>query len=144
MDQSPIGLVEGLYAARRNMDVPTMMAFCHDDIVFIFNADPDKIGSGDVLVGKAASLAHMGRFIATWEPISNEVGPLICDGNRVRARIEFKLRHRASGQVLSSTKRQEWTVRDGRIASLTEHLDDHGIAAFMRMAEAGMAEAGVT
>lgn len=145
MPMTPFEVVEAVYEARRRRDIGAVLALCTDAIVFTVNADPDRPGSGNTMIGKAQSQAFLELVDEVWEPVSSAPGPLREVGQsgaaevpggaaHVRCVITFALRHRASGQILNGTKTHEWVVRDGRVTSLCETLDRNFIHAFMEMA----------
>lgn len=130
-------IIEAIYAARRANDQDAMKRLQRDDIVFTFNADPDRPGSGERLVGSEAIFEHFGRVDAHWQLLEHVIGPLLGDGMVYNRSIRIKMRHRATGQLLDGTKRHVITVLDDKIAAITEHLDHELIQAILRFEDPG-------
>jgi ketosteroid isomerase-like protein len=135
MSATPLEVVARVYAARAVKDIAAMMAQCDAAIIFTFNADADKIGSGTLVIGVPACLRQFERIAAIWEELDYSHGTLRADGAKVRVLVNSHMRHRASGEVLRVTKTQIWTVRDGRITAMDEILDRTAVHAFQRFAD---------
>ena len=125
-------IIEASYTARRNKDDAAFRRCFHHDIVFTFNADPDREGSGQRLEGIDESFAHLKRVAAHWELLQHVPGPILGDGMVFTRNIQFKMRHRATGQILEGNKRHVITVLDDKIASVAEFLDRDLIHAIQR------------
>ncbi len=137
MAQSPLAVVQAVFAAKERNDRLMMMALFAEDFAFTFNADPDRIGDGTTLVGWTANRAHLDRVAQTWEQLDRKVLSMREDAFRadqVNVRISFVLRHRASGETFEGTKRQSWTVRDGIVTSMIEVFDKASVHAVQRLA----------
>lgn len=137
MSVAPLDVVAAMFEARKNGNRARMMDYCCKDMSFTFNADPDKIGQGTTLIGWQAIFEHFARLKHHWDDLNSDVLSLSTDLNRpdqINALVSFKLRHRASGDILESVKRQEWIVRDGIVTRMTEILDDKALHTFQRLA----------
>jgi ketosteroid isomerase-like protein len=137
MSRAPIDVVTDLYEARQKGDRIQMLAYCSPEMTFTFNIDPDRIGEGSTLIGWDAMHAHFANLKRNWDDLGGEVLNVSEDRHKpdqINALVSFKLRHRASGDVLKGKKRQEWIVRDGVITRMTEIFDAKAVHAFQRLA----------
>ena len=130
---TPLAIVTAMFDARASGGPQAMLAYVADDMVHIFNVNPDREGNGDVLVGRAAALDHIRRLMTEWDELAYTVVTLREAGEFVIATIDFRLQHRASLYIIESRKRQEWKVENGRVTALFEVLDAELINAFRRM-----------
>lgn len=62
------------------------------------------------------------------------------NGKHVTNQVEFMLRHRQSGHVLSGRFRSVWTVEDGMVRRLDEYVDAALIEVFLKLAGSGESE----
>ena len=141
MRVDPVLLIEGLYEARRRGDLAAATACCHDDILFVFNADPDRIGSGDRLVGIQASVEHLATVAAHWETLEARRGPVQGSGSVYSVRIWIKMKPRNGRTILEGTKTHIWTVFDDKIAKLEETMDKNLVHAVQRLSLGEASEA---
>jgi ketosteroid isomerase-like protein len=137
MNRAPINVIADMYEARRRGDRIQMLAFCAPGMSFSFNIDPDRIGEGTTLIGWDAMHAHFANLKRNWDDLGGDVVRMSEDLHKpgqINAVVSFKLRHRASGDVLKGTKRQEWIVRNGVVTRMTEIFDTKAVHAFQRLA----------
>jgi ketosteroid isomerase-like protein len=139
MTPTPLDVIREMYAAREVGNRIKMMALCHEQIAFSFNADPDRVGHGTVLIGWTQTLEHLARVRQHWEELKSDVITFHADPaaeDAVIARLAVSLLHRASGEVLDTIKTQHWVVRDGIVTQMFETLDANMIQALQRLADA--------
>lgn len=137
MKATPLAVVREMYAARAAGDRIKMMALCHEQIAFTFNADPDRVGHGNALIGWSQTQQHLARVRQHWEELESEVLTVKLDDTvdgAVVARLSVKLLHRASREVLDTIKTQQWVVRDGIVTQMNETLDHNLIQSLQRLA----------
>jgi ketosteroid isomerase-like protein len=133
-----VALVRRLYAARQRGDREALTALCHPAFAFTFNADPSGIGEGRTLIGLAALAGHFSDIDRHWEVLESSVLLLRPDGlGQVTVRLRFKLRHRASDDILEGLKTHTWTIRDGLATRLQEVLVASDVQTVQRLAGAG-------
>lgn len=130
-------MVRRLYNSWRNQDVTGVLACCTDDIVYTVNPSQPELRSLQVYRGRYEVSAYLHAVSWAWEFLELEPGSfrISADGECMRERIRFKARHRATGNILESTKRHVWHSRGGLIARCDEFEDTGLIRAFMQMAD---------
>lgn len=132
MQPDPVLIIEAAYAARRSGDHDALRRLHHEDVVFTFNADPDKIGSGQRIVGLDQILAHIERVETHWDVLEYVAEPILGSGMVYSRFIRVKMYHPETRRVLEGNKRHVITVIDGRIAAFEETLDRNLVQALQR------------
>jgi ketosteroid isomerase-like protein len=111
------------------------------DIVYCLNVDREALHIGGETVGWSAVNAKMLELRAMFDYLVFRPRLLSAQGNVVRYRIEFLLRHCASQEILSFSLRCVVTVRDRHITRIDEYVDAPQIETFMRLRELDRAAA---
>jgi len=124
-------ILDVAHAAWSNNDVEGALRQCFDDVVYWSNTGaPD--GAPLEIVGKAA----FGNFLRSiaWVAESASVTEHFKFFEGVgRAKVEWYIKHRQTGIVLSDTYRQVVTYRERTMFRITEYHDDAKMAAFWRL-----------
>lgn len=136
MRSDPEAIIAGLYAAWSMQDVEATLAYCSDDIVYFVHQPDGANWIGGEISGKPAVRAYLQMLRDTWEFLLLTPGPFDIRGGEVREYLQFRSRHRATGQVMEGHKRHIWQIIDGRITRCEEFQDAAVVAAFLRMVSA--------
>lgn len=130
-------IVWRLYDAWRRQNVGGVLACCAADIVYMVYPSQPEHRSLRIYRGRYEVAAYLHAMCWEWrflelDPSAVRVSP---DGICVRERVRFKAEHRATGNILESTKRHVWHLRDGLVTRCDEFEDTGLIRAFMQMAD---------
>jgi ketosteroid isomerase-like protein len=125
-------LVEDLARWWKANDVDRTLAVMADDIVYVLHGSTPIERSGKPAFG--ALLRHMSLQWDYEQYESTVMGVTEgADSDVVRVKTDFAYRHRASGRLLSGSKRFKLTVRDGVVVRIDEFQDEEMVRAFMRL-----------
>jgi ketosteroid isomerase-like protein len=131
--QSALEIAESLLWRWRDDPAGCMATLVAPDVVYTLNVSPDALVLGGETRGWDAVNEKMLGIRKVFEYLVFRPLVFATRGDVVRARIEFVLRHRNSGQLLSGQMRSVFTVRDGLVVRVDEYVDAPLIESFMRM-----------
>lgn len=119
--------------AYRDADYEGFFALLADDVVYTLYLDEEVLPFAGVARGKAemrARLEHMHRAFeyVLWRPLS-----VFPRGEIATNQIEFMLRHRDSGEMVTGRCRFVTHVVGGLVVKVDEHHDAERIQAFVRL-----------
>lgn len=135
MVDDPEQLITRYYAALARGDVEAVMECFADDIELRIHISPTVLPFGGSSVGKAAAEERLRHSLRDWECESAEMALIGADDARLRARLTFALRHKASGCRLESKFENLFAISNGKIASIDQWLDDDTVNAFVALAK---------
>ncbi len=118
-------------------DLETTLSMFAEDAIFMVHATPEGTQHAGLWQGREQIRGALTYLRNTVEYILYRPRIVSCEGERVYVTIEFKSRHRASGERLDFRFRQEFTVQNGLITRCDEFYDAAMLAAFMRLFAAG-------
>ncbi len=124
-------VVDAAYRAWSNGDIDTLLAQYVDDLTYWSNVGGPN-DSPLVIVGKPVFRSFVEAIAQTMESASVLEQFRLRDGIG-HARIEFYVRHKGTGHVLSGAYRQVTTFRDGRILRAEQYHDAARTSAFYRL-----------
>ena len=130
-EQAARSVVDAAYRAWSNGDIEMLLAQYVDDLTYWSNVG----GSDDnplVIVGKPLFRSFVEAIAQTMDSASVLEQFTLRDGIG-HGRIEFYVRHKRTGHVLSGAYRQVTTFRDGRILRVEQYHDAARTAAFYRL-----------
>ena len=118
------------YAAQ---DFETFLAQLADDVVYTLWLDETVLPFAGEARGKSEfggrlALMHRAFDYVLWRPLSVNI-----QGEIATNQIEFMLKHRATGEMVTGRCRFVTRVVDGRVVQVDEHHDRERIQAFMRL-----------
>jgi len=133
---SALNVLFEVYDAWSDGDLPALMDWVADDIVFAVNVPPgvkSRVGKG---VGKRDFEAGLRRLLAECEVI--DYTPLWTRqfGLWHRVHVAYCYRERRSGLAIEGTMRHRWRVVGDAVVQLEVHLDSPRMDAFRRLAQA--------
>jgi ketosteroid isomerase-like protein len=132
---SAIAIVDRLYAAWCDNDVPAVLACCKEDVLYsVYLADR---GERRDYRGKCEMSSYLLAVAAAWQLLELRISKMRCDAQDsiVRCRVGLGLRHRATGRVVDDFKSHVWRVSDGLVAYCGESGDTGRLRAFCRMVD---------
>lgn len=125
-------LMERIFDAWNARDIPLMLTYFCDDLVFVEHAG--KGGSGfKVRHGSKTFGDYLQTYLDVADCVS-AVNFLSFDGIYIRTVIGFSVVHRANQLRLVGRFRQVIRLRDGRISQLDEYHDVDASASFWDLA----------
>jgi ketosteroid isomerase-like protein len=135
MDQysDPRAVVATLNAVWEAGDLDTTLSMFAEDALFVVHATPEGTQHAGLWEGREQIRGALIYLRTLLEYILYRPRIVSADGNRVYVTIEFKSRHRPSGERLDFRFRQEFTVEHGMITRCDEFHDAAMLTAFMRM-----------
>lgn len=126
-------ILQSAHAAWSNGDIEGVLEFCTDDLVYRCNGG-DLRGSPVEIRGKRAFGNFLRSLAASIESVSIAECFHLSNGLG-QARIDWYIRHRRSGHVLSSSTRQIARYRGERICDVQDYHDAAQLAVFWRLAK---------
>ena len=130
-EQAARSVVDAAYRAWSNGDIETLLAQYVDDLTYWSNVG----GANDgplTIVGKPVFRSFVEAIAQTMDSASVLEQFRLTNGIG-HARIEFYVRHKRTGHVLSGNYRQVTTFRDGQILRAEQFHDAARTAAFYRL-----------
>lgn len=127
-------LVEEAIAYWSVQDVEATLGLLSDDIVYQLYVCKSALPFGGETRGKDAVRAMLFEILAAFDYIAYEPVILAVRGGVARIQTRYVMRHRASGEQLSGSKRFVCTMKDGAITLIVEYHDAPLVEAFMRLA----------
>jgi ketosteroid isomerase-like protein len=125
-----------VYSAWSDGDLPSLMDWVADDIVFAVNVPPgvkSHVGKG---VGKRDFEAGLRRLLAECEVIDYTPQWTKQVGLWHRVHVAYAYRERRTGLTIEGTMRHRWRVVGDEVVQLEVHLDSPRMDAFRRLAQA--------
>jgi ketosteroid isomerase-like protein len=122
-----------LFLDRWAKDPAGAMLMVSPDIVYTLNVSRQMLAVGGETTGWPAVNYKMLSLRRLFEYCRYRPQVLGAVGDVVRSRIDMKLRHRPTGEILTFTMRNVMTVRAGMIVRVDEYVDRELIEAFLRL-----------
>jgi ketosteroid isomerase-like protein len=127
-------VVASFFECWRVQDVEMALVHLHPDIVYVIHNGPDASPLAGVYCG-IEQVRELGyTVLAEFDYVHYEPTIVSDDGNIVRGRVVFGLRHRVSGFIIEGSQRSLFEVRDGLITRVDIYEDARLVEAFMRLA----------
>jgi hypothetical protein len=125
-----------VYDAWLDEDLPALMDWVADDIVFAVNVPPgakSHVGKG---VGKRDFEAGLRRLLGAWEVVDYTPQWTRQFGLWHRVHVAYCYRERRTRLTIEGTMRHRWRVVGDAVVQLEVHLDSPRMDAFRRLAQA--------
>jgi len=135
MINSPDQTVRKLLAAWSVSDLDRTMDHIHQDCTHVVHVNCDAIPVAGRAEGHEAMREQLCLMIACFDYLLFRPIDVSSEGNMVRTRVEFGVRHKGSGQDFWGRLRLIIEVREGLVYSIEEFHDAPMLEAFMRFAE---------
>lgn len=126
-------LMEHVFDAWNARDIPSMLSYFCDDLVFVEHA-----GKGGTSFKVRHGARAFGDYLQTYLDVADCVSAvhfLTFDGIYIRTVIGFSVSHRAKNMKFVGRFRQVMRLRDDRISHLDEYHDVDASASFWEMIE---------
>lgn len=131
--RSALKIVETLLGSWRDDPAGCMATLMAPDVVYTLNVSSQALPLGGETRGLEAVSAKLLGVRVVFDYLIYRPCVLGVHGEEVRARIDFTLRHKLSGEKLTGQMRSVYRVRDGRVVRIDEYADAPLIESFMRM-----------
>ena len=127
-------LIEAMYVSWEAGDLPSMMSFFADDVVFAVHpveATTTIVGHGQ---GKELFASRLALFLHDYEVVDYSTPYISADGDSVDCRISYHYRHRKNGMEIDGSMRHVWKIADGKIVRFDVIHDALRMGAFFELA----------
>jgi ketosteroid isomerase-like protein len=131
--------VEALTAYWSAQDVELTLGCFSDDVIYQLYICRSALPFGGEVHGKAAVRDLLFDILAVFDYVRYEPVILACSRGVARVQTHYVMRHRASGEELSGSKRFVCTLQGGLITRVFEYHDVELVEAFMRHANGRIA-----
>ena len=128
-------LVQSILDFWRVQDVEQTLSGLSEGILYQLYTFHNARPSLQLLTGKDAVRTMMFEVLAQFDYLHYEPTVLDVSGGIGRVQIQFDLRHRASGERLTGSKRQFYVIGDHVITRINEFHDTALVAAFLRLTQ---------
>lgn len=135
--EADIALVREAYDLWASGSIDDFMQFIDPGIAYALRADPAVVPFGGSLSGEAAFRVHLNGLREIFSYLYYTPSRFKWVDGVVHFRVDFSLRHKSSGQILTGFVGQAVTVRAGRITSIEEFPDVKLLEAFFAMTSSG-------
>ena len=120
MSQSPQDVINGLYGAFAQGDIPAIVGMVAEDIDWRV---PENLPHGGDFHGRDGVMRFFQGLGETWDDLELELEALVSDGDRVLAVASLRGRLRSTGEPSGYKSVHAWTVRDGVPVRFAEYVD---------------------
>lgn len=101
--------------------------------IYALHLSADVVQHGGEAVGRDDIAEALRRFRSSFDQLVYRPVHLRFNEHIVRTQVEFRYRHRASGETLSGRLRLVFQVHDGQIMRADEYHDRAKVEAFIRL-----------
>jgi ketosteroid isomerase-like protein len=122
-EQQNVQAVQAMYAAFGNGDIPGLLAYISEDIVWQAHSPTDE-ALAVPFQGHAGVLQFFQLLDKTLRMDEFEPKDYIAQGDRVVALGHLKTTHRETGEVIRSEFAMLWTLKDGKAVRFFEYGND--------------------
>ena len=127
----PGTLVQAVYRCYRERRLAELVDLLSDDFLFRADLPDDPIdGSRPRSRAELTLLAH--KFLAEFDILTMEPGPIHIDGHIASVEVQSVYRHKKTGMVLDTTFHHEWRIADGKARELRQRHDQEQLRAFTK------------
>lgn len=120
MSRSPQDIINGLYGAFAQGDIPTIVAMVAEDVDWRV---PENLPHGGAFHGRDGVLRFFQGLGEAWDELELTRDVLMSDGDRVLAVVSIHGLLRSSGQQSGYRSVHAWTVRDDAAVRFEEYVD---------------------
>jgi len=114
-------------------DLEMAVAHTHPDIVYTIHNGRDASPLAGAYCGPEACRDLGYAMLAEFDYLTYEPTIVAVEGNIVRAQVNFRYRHRTTGNIIEGSRRLVFEIRDELIYRLDSYEDTLRLEAFMRM-----------
>jgi ketosteroid isomerase-like protein len=126
-------VVASFFACWGVQDLEMALVHAHPEVVYTIHNGVDASPFSGVYRGPERIRDLGYAVLAEFDYVMYQPEIVSVDGSFVRARVDFRYRHRATGNIIEGSRRLEFEIRDGLIARLDSYEDARRLEAFMRM-----------
>jgi len=144
MPDEPAEIVQHLWRVWAKRDKAAAIALFSPDIVYDLHIPEEVVPFGGETRGKAAVSDRLQMILDQFDTLLYAGHVVKVDGEKVHGLVDYRFRHKLTGEVIDGSMRHQILVRDGRIVSLRETHDIEKVKAFMRLVSLRASEMDVT
>jgi ketosteroid isomerase-like protein len=126
-------MIASFFASWGAQDVEWTLEHLHENVVYEIHVDVTDLPFARVTRGREACRTALFSILRDFDYLKYEPTINGENGNTVRARIEFRYRHRPTGEVYEGSRRLVFKLQDGLIIRIDGYHDAELFAAFMRL-----------
>ncbi len=126
-------VVASFFACWSVQDLEMAVAHGHPDLVYTIHNGQDASPLAGIYRGAEACRDLGYAMLAVFDYLTYEPTIVGVEGDIVRAQVNFRYRHRATGNIIEGTRRLVFEIKDGLIYRLDSFEDTLRLEAFMRM-----------
>lgn len=133
---NPTTVVAEFFDAWIAGDVDAAVGLLAPDAIYALYIAEDLLPFAGVTRGRGQIASRLHEMRQSWDYERFRPGPLRQDADDeeiVYCSVEFRYRHRPSGEQLSGSFRMVWCVRDGFVRSCEEYHDRARVETFLRL-----------
>jgi len=119
--------------AWEHQDLEGALEVVHDNIIYSMFIPQDVVPFGGETRGKPAMADRMRTILEQFDMMQFEAIQFKSDGNVEHTRVDYRFRHRETGEEISGIMRLVTTIEGGLISDLKEFHDLEKVRAFMRL-----------
>jgi len=127
-------VVASFFAYWSVQDLDMAVAHSHPDLIYTIHNGRDASPLAGVYRGPERCRDLGYAMLAEFDYLSYEPTIVSAEEAIVRAQVQFRYRHRATGSIIEGTRRLVFEIRDDLIYRLDSYEDTQRFEAFMRLA----------
>jgi uncharacterized protein len=127
-----VDMVRTIYAHQSAGEVDRVLAFCHDDVRFLWVASQPANPHAGTFRGREDLRTQLTGLHELFVYRSFEPVDFIAQGDRVASRAQVHMTRRSNGREFTVPLADFWTFRDGKVAELIEYYDTALIAEMVK------------
>jgi ketosteroid isomerase-like protein len=126
-------VVASFFAYWRVQDLEMAVAQAHPDVVYTIHNGPDASPLAGVYRGPEACRDLGYAMLSEFDYLNYEPTIVAVEESIVRAQVNFRYRHRNTGNIIEGSRRLVFEIKDDLIYRLDSYEDTRRLEAFMRM-----------
>lgn len=126
-------VVASFFAYWSVQDLAMAVAQAHPDVVYTIHNGRDASPLAGVYRGPEACRDLGYAMLAEFDYLNYEPTIVAVEDNIVRAQVNFRYRHRKTGNIIEGSRRLVFEIKEGLIYRLDSYEDTRRLEAFMRM-----------
>ncbi len=125
-------LLLAIYKAYRESRVADVLAYLDDDFRYVVHLSEAALPGGDKPRNKAETAATIEHFLAIFDLLVYDPGPIIATDHAATVQPHIRVRDKRTGKELDTKFTHTWRVRDGKAVELDERHDREKVEAFLK------------
>ncbi len=125
-------LLHAIYKAYRENRVADMLDYLDEDFRYVAHVPETALPGGDKARDKAETAATIEYFMATYDLLAFDPGPIIATDDKAKVQPHIRIRDKRTGKGLETKLIHSWRVRGGKAVALDEVHDLPKLEAFLK------------